>query len=185
MGIKVDPTDPQICENCWHMIEPLETPCQIFVYFWEVEFCPGRQVPPNLHVFTCFQDDENPCTYDSGDLPMGWRVTVLWGVAPNDTKIYLWDEFGFMYFRGTFNGSAVEHDVFDNDLVDCDPPELIGGKFGYAMLFWKKAAVQLIEDMNLPTDVKVLMEFFVSDDHKPIYKFCIPKYSMNVKFLLS
>lgn len=182
MGTPIDRDDPIWGVNCPKFAVPAETPETIYVYFWDIEPCPGALIPPpNMHLFTLHQDDVIPCIWNYDNADFGFTVLLdLQTVTPWGLELRHQDLSA--YFIGQTHGAPSEHDVVTSTLDVCGLGNY--GAIGFATLFWKVAAVKLITDMNLPSDSQILMEFFVTDAHKPVYKFCLPKYGMNLKFLI-
>lgn len=183
MGTPIDPIEPILGDECAHFGVPAETPHMIYVYFWDILPCPAApKPPPNMHLFALTQDPESPCLWEYENLVYGFNV-ILDIRTTTPMTLELRDNALNLYFQGQLWAEPAEHQVFTNLWEVCPPG--IEGHFGFATLFWKAAAVKLLDDLSLPTDAKVLMEFFVTDDHEPVYKFCVPDYGMNVKILLS
>jgi len=183
MGIPIAPIDPIYGPGCARWLEDEDTPKYIYVYFWEIIACPDEvNVPPNFHTFKLTQVDGSPCAwqYRGDDYP--WDIDLSYAI---DGKAWLdlWDKDAHTFFEDYPFWPLHEHHVFTNQIAVC--PDGHGAAGGNALIFWKEAAVKLLADMSLPTDSQILMEFFVTADHKPVYKFCLPEYSMNVKFLIS
>jgi len=145
--------------------------------------CPAAPIaPPNMHLFTLQQDDVKPCWWIFDSVAMGFKILLdATSLAPLALELRHQDN--NLYFQGHIWGAMCEHQVFTNNNVAC--PGGIYAYVGWATIFWLDAAVGVIEDFNLPTDSQILFEFFMKNDASPVYKFCFPKYTMNVKFLLN
>ncbi|GAI20489.1 unnamed protein product, partial [marine sediment metagenome] len=130
-----------------------------------------------------FQREDQPCFFTNVVDDFGWNVQLEFVSGPHRTFLRLWDKFGAAYFYDFLVGAALEHDIFINELLECSESDK--GIKGNAFIIWKQAAVDLINSMVLPTDSQILFEIFVTDEGKPVYKFCFPKYSMNIKILVS
>ncbi len=184
MGEKIDPiVDPIPGTECVNWDPPAETPEFVYVMFWDIVDCPGTPKPaPNGHLFKLTQNDGISCWWEYDDPAFGFKILfdassiAPWGIELRDQLLRL-------YFTGGLFGSPHEHDIAVSTLVGCTPT--IIGNAGFATIFWKKAAVDLITDLALPTDKQILFEFFMKDNTFPVYKFCVPEYSMNIKVLIA
>lgn len=135
-----------------------------------------------MHLFTLTQNSEFPCLYEYEDADFGFIVTLdISTITPIGLKLQNTDL--DLYFEAElWAGPPVEHMVFTNSWQVCGPNVGVGG---FATMFWLIAARAIIDQMVLPTDPQIMLEFFVTDSGDPVYKYCVPKYSMNVKFLVS
>lgn len=183
MGTKISTDEPHLGDVCEWFVEPLKTPNKIYAYYWELVTCPARKVAPNMHLFPMFQDDEVPCLFRNEAGPAGWDSSIQFHAGAPRSTLFLINLAAGKYFEGDIEHAAAEHDIFDNKNVGCDPVNYAVG--GNAFIIWKQAAVDLINSVVLPTESNILFEIFVTDEGKPVYKFCFPKYSMNVKLLIS
>lgn len=182
MGTKIDPEEPYLGDKCEWFVDPDHTPKKIYAYFWEIVTCPDRKLAPNMHLFPMFQDDEEPCLWRNVIGSSGWDASVRYLAFEPRTTLWLINTAAGSYFEGELVDRAAEHDIFENKNTECDEQKY--GVGGNAFLIWKKAAVDLINNMALPTESQILFEVSTNDAGKPVYKFCFPKYSMNVKFLI-
>lgn len=183
MGTPIPPEPPPHGDDCLHFPEPTETPHEIYVYFWGMVVCPfALELPPNMHLFTLVQNDAIPCLWEYENAAFGFTIVLdIQTITPMGLELRHTDT--SPYFRAELDGPPAEHQVFTN-LQDVCPPTNYAHS-GWATMFWLKAARAVINDMNLPTESNIMLEFFVTDEHKPVYKFCFPRYGMNVKFLVS
>ena len=175
MGIKYAP--PITGDDCWCHPIPVGTPYIIYVHFWGIGKCPGHPQPPNGKTFVCYQNEFIPCRWESLWAGTDWKVQVDYLCMGIMTQVVLSNVIGNQYFLGVESFFVAEHDVIPNLFLGCVPNQW--GMQGFCSLFWLTAAQQLVEDMNLPDDGKLMMEFFMKDDSIPVYKFCHLKYSIN------
>lgn len=181
MGIRVEPIVTVF--DCEWFITPLLTPNRIFVYFWEIEQCPGKLLPPNMHVFSLYQDEIHHCEWHNEPSSFGWTIHLFVQAPPLKVLLNMTHTGGGLFFNSEVTSPAMEHDVFNNMNIICG-----GANFaikGNATIFWMSAALDLINDMNLPNDGNTFMEFFIAEGNVPVYKFCNVKYSLNQKYLIS
>ncbi|MGB3906456.1 MAG: hypothetical protein WBB22_16225 [Anaerolineae bacterium] len=157
------------------------TPKLIFVQFYDLIQCPGNPVPPNGHLFSCFQDDINPCKWNNVPSAAGWEVEVQYMCGQNQTEIWLGRGGVNNFFDGLLNGFQDEHAVFSNIWSGCNA--IYGSHSGHATLLWLSAATHILTFMALPNDGHTFMEFFMTSDDKPVYKFCNTRWSLNQRFL--
>lgn len=183
MGTRITPDDPIAGNPCEWFFDPDNTPHKIYAYFWELEQCPGRKLPPNMHIFTMFQDDEKPCEWRNVPSAQGWECGIAYRNVPPLSRLYLINLAAGLYFDGDLAWRADEHDVFNNKIVDCLGPNF--AQKGNGLIFWLEAATGLLESLALPNDGNTFMEFFVTDEHKPVYKFCNVRWSLNQKYLIN
>lgn len=183
MGTKISKEEPIVGGECEHFYEPENTPEKIYVYFWEMVKCDAEEhTPPNMHLFALTQSETNPCIwlYCGTDYPFD---IVLYWYADSVVFFTLRDKDGHFFFETAESEDVREHHIFDNVLNVCNGFD--GAMGGNAFIIWKQAAVDLINSMVLPTESNILFEVFVTDEGKPVYKFCFPKYSMNIKILVT
>jgi len=164
---------------CWCHPEFLYTPAVIYVQFWGMVQCGVFELPPNGHLFSCFQDPVYPCKWANVPGAYGWEIVVWYYCGSNQTAIYMGRSETPNFFQGVCNGFAVEHTVFPNTWSACN--HIYGAHSGFATLFWLQAANDLLAWMALPNDGNTFMEFFMTSENKPIYKFCNKRYSLNQK----
>lgn len=182
MGTRMPIDSWPVGDECIWFPDPPKTPLKIYVYFFGIKTCAGFAPPPNLHVFTCFQDESSPCFWRNAVAHSHWDVRVIYYDFLHETWIALYDENLVFYFEASVVGFAAEHVVFGNNWDKCN--HVYGGADGCAMLFWHEAALNLINDLVIPNDGETFLEFMVNDEQQPIYKFCNIKYSLNQKFLV-
>lgn len=187
MGTTIRLDDPVYCVDCIDAFPPDKTPCKIYAWFWGVKKGDkvGAREPANLHLFTLIQDDIEPCLWKNDPSDFGWDIQLqFWPDPVGDPFLRLW-MYGTPvqpYFSYTARVIPAEHLVFDNALW---PPPGAWGYDGHGIIMWLDKATDILDDFVLPTDPKMLMEFSVTDEGVPVYKFNIPKYSMNIKFKVS
>lgn len=167
---------------CWCHPAADKTPAVIYVYFSGIVQCRNLAIPPNLHTFSCHQDPDYACEWRNEDHGPGWEVFVEYLCSSNMTHIGLKDSDGWSYFDAVVNGFCDEHDVLANRWSQCD--HVYGGINGSVTLFYNKAALKLISDLNIPNDGETFMEFSLNAELEPIYKFCNVKYGLNQKYLI-
>ncbi|GAG72524.1 unnamed protein product [marine sediment metagenome] len=146
MGTRITPDDPVACNPCSFFGVPAKTPCKIYAYFWEIVGCPESKIPPNMHLFTLFQDDVNPCMYRNVSDSFGWDVQLQLVGGPVRAVIHLWDNLGDCYFWDSLNGVVAEHDIFSNEILECVEGSL--GLEGNAFVLWLEAAVSSILNLE-------------------------------------
>lgn len=182
MGIRVPIEHYPYGVPCWCHPKPVLTPEIIYAYFWEMVQCPGKLVPPNMHVFPCYQDVVDPCTWYNVPGAYGWKVEIFYMCGQNQTEILLRDLSDNRYFDSVLNEFPNEHTVFNNIFTGCAFNQFAFD--GGAFLFWNEALLDLINNMNLPNEGHTFMEIFRTDNDKPVYKLCNIKYGLNQKFLI-
>ncbi|MBA7635659.1 hypothetical protein ES703_43263 [subsurface metagenome] len=175
MGLKIEP--PVAGDGCWCHPLPDDTPMKIYVIFTGLKQCPARDIPPNGHLFTCYQRDIDPCMWDNDPEFSGWKVTVSYACNQNQTRIYLKDADNHSYFFGSVGGFAAEHSVIGNQYGGCAPGQ--NSYDGVASPFWLVAVWLIVEALNLPTDGGLFLEYFLIDESRPVLKFCNTKYGIN------
>ncbi len=183
MGTRIEPEPPSPGDNCAWFITPASTPVKIYAMFWSIGNCPGGVEPPNYHLFSLFQDDVNACLFRNVLGALGWQVQLQFVGGPQRSVIHLWDNVGNAYFYNALAGAADEHDVFTNEIIACTLDDL--GIGGFAMIFWLDAVYTILNALNLPNDGHTFMEFSVTDEKKPVYKFCNTRWLLNKKILYS
>lgn len=183
MGTRIEIDDPVSADVCACFPTPNETPYKILMYFWGMAKCPAGIQPPNGRLFTLFQNDGDPCQWDSDCAGSGWIIRLNYLCGQNQTEIYLSDLTPENYFHGLRNGFPNEHTVFPNQIIHCGFNQLATD--GFCTFFWLEAAVHLLSNMRLPNDGYTFMEFFMKDDIDPVYKFCNTIWGLNQKFLVN
>jgi|GEM_PF-3994064 len=182
MGHEIKHDDPEIGLGCQYFHDPDNVPAKIYVMFDAVVACPDRAVPPNHHLFTLFQHDTYPCVWRTDVLWFGGMIQLQYSPGPPHTTLLMWDGDGRRMFGCVDYLYAPEHHIFENQNPDCsDSFSALGG---IGTIMWFAAAADILSDFVIPSDVKIFLEFSVTPSGAPIYKFCIPKYSMNIKFLI-
>lgn len=182
MGIEIDPDPPENGDSCAYFSDPGNTPVHIYVQFNGIVACPERAEPPNLHLFTLTQHETYHCVWQSGDNFCDVDIQLQYSPGPPHTTLNMWDSNGRTIFNSVETLYAPEHHVFPNNNPDCS--NSFSGLGGIGTIMWFKKASEILSEFVIPTDKKILMEFFTTPSGQPVYKFCIPKYSMNIKFKL-
>jgi len=175
------------CECCTpplgELWEPGKTPLFMYVYFAGLQPCPGApHSPPNGKTFKLTQKEGYPCVWES----MGsvWRVYFVTNAPEYFCRLTLQDVPGANYYFDDYGpGCPPETYVFHNDIAACVPPDVAKG--GVAVIHWMDIVLRLVTAMSLPSASKLMHELFVTDEDKIVHKFCMPKYSMNIKMLLN
>lgn len=182
MGIRMPIGDWLVGDACESHPQPENTPKIIYAYFWGIEACLGSLVPPNLHVFSLYQDEEDPSKWANVVDGFGWIVELEWDAVADQAVLELYRAPADVYFYGRHALQVYEHDAFANLWWDCIGAQK--AKFGCACLFWHERSLELVEGLNLHNDGNLFMEFFITEDLAPVYKFCYLDHFVNEKVLL-
>lgn len=182
MGKPIVVADPVLGGSCGYFVDPVNTPEKIFVQFQGVVACPDRAVPPNLHTFTLYQVPLHPCVWQSGATFFGGTCQIQFTGGPPKTNLQLWDSDGRRMFGCADFLYAPEHHIFENENPDCS--DSFSARHGTGSIMWMERASEILDDFGFPDDVKILMEWAFTPEGHSVYKFCIPKYHMNLKFKL-
>lgn len=162
--------------------EPGETPEFVYVYFAGIEKCPlAIKEPPNGQTFKLTQDPLNACHWRH----VGSEWTVDWysyDWIEMQSRVVLFETGGLVMFSSRLDNCPLECSVYHNGIEICAWP--VAARFGVAVVHWMGIVLGIIVGLNLPTGSQIMHELFVTDDDKIVHKFCLPKYSMNVKFLM-
>lgn len=179
MGIRMPIEEWPVGDRCNCHPQADRTPQKIYAVFSCIEQCPEFLLPPNDHVFTLYQDEESPCKWANQVNAFGWIVELEWQCALSQVQLLLYRGELEVYFFGLLSFPVIEHDRFANWWVVCGGNQT--GKKGCGQVFWNEAALELIENLNIPNDGNTFMEFFVAGEDRVVYKFCNVKYGLNQK----
>lgn len=182
MGIRMPIENWPVGDRCDCHPQADKTPSKIYAYFYAIEQCPLFLLPPNLHVFTLYQDEENPCKWANDVNTYGWIVELEWQCEMSQVQLLLYRGELDVYFHGLLSFPVLEHDQFANWWWICGGNQT--GKKGCGQVFWHERALELVEGLNFENDGNLFMEFFVTDAGAPIYKFCFLDHYQNQKILL-
>jgi len=167
------------CPQCW---SPGKSPENVWVYFAGIERCPlAIKSPPNGQTFKLTQDPDNPCFYEhtGSEWHVWWRA---FDPIFMESMLYLEEVGGLGIFVSRTINCPPECFVYHSTIEVCQWP--VAGRFGVGVVHWMGIVLHLIVAFNLPSSSYIMHELFVTDEDRIVYKFCFPKYSMNVKFLL-
>lgn len=181
MGTPVKPiTFGSDCQQCF-LVD--KTPEFVYVYFAGIEKCPlAIKNPPNGQTFKLTQDPENPCFYEH----TGTEWHVWWRAFDPifmESMLYLEEVGGLGIFVSRAVNCPLECFVYHSSIEVCAFP--IAGRFGVGVVHWMGIVHGLILALMLPTASHIMHELFVTDEDKIVHKFCFPKYSMNIKVLVT
>lgn len=161
--------------------EPGETPLNIWVYFAGIKKCFWfTDDPPNGSTFKLTQMDIEHCLWThSGSV---WTVQLnMCFDFPAKSSLMLLDSGMQIQFNSRGVPCPEECTIFNNGPEFFPPPPDFPE--GVAVIHWMGIVLTLVVSMSLPSASKLMHELFVTDDDKIVHKFCMPKYSMNVKML--
>lgn len=164
-------------------IDPPNTPVNVYAYFYGLQSCPARPVPPNGETFQMIQVGGSPCRWSNAASPSPWRVSLFLLGPPLRSELYL-DRAGKGYFYGLGGGSPPEYDPYDNDYVICTGSEYAHS--GNAFIFWLDVVDDLVTNLNLPVDGDGLfLETFNTGTADIVMRFANITYDLNKKILFT
>jgi len=175
MGTKI-PT-PEHGNDCAACFSAGETPEFIWVMFDGVKVGdpPGSYQVPNGCLFKCVQSEIDPCLWEYNPSGPGWVCSVYRSVATGRWHVTLTVWAGGSHFTGWRAGCPSEHDIFANVYWS---PIWWHGWDGVATIMWMTTVLALLDALVIPQS-NTLMEMFLIDELKTVYKFCNRKYSIN------
>lgn len=157
-----------------------ETPIYVYVTFHGINRCwPASKDPPNGKTFKLTQVDGYPCQWQH--VGSSWRVTFEADlIGPHKSRILLLEvPTGISHFASVSDPCPEELHIFHNDQKACIL--MYGGAGGLATIHWMGLALHLVVWMSLPSGSRIMLETFPIDDDLVVYKFCLPRHSMNIK----
>lgn len=164
--------------------EPGETPKYIFAYFAGIKKCaPSVKQPPNGRTFKLTQTPGNNCTWQH--VGASWQIEYRPDlIAPDASQLVLIEAVsGVAMFSSRSVSCPEEPHIFVNDQAACIL--LYGGAEGVGVIHWMGVVLGIVVMMSLPSNQPIMHEIFVKDETTIVHKFCLPKFGMNVKLLMS
>lgn len=184
MGTPIDPPPFEYgsdCPRCTPALwAPGKTPMYMFAYFNGIINCGVSPHPaPNGFTFLLQQSPGNPCLWlHQGDV---WTIDFdPWQVAPNKSRIRLYDHHGFFFFTGFGDGCAPEIIRFVNAQAACIL--MYAGAEGFCSLDWSGTFLDVVTDLGIDRRPNLMRETRYVDDTDIVLKATSLYQRTNLKF---